>query len=412
VWRYVGPKNPKHRKMGNCVAIVISQFLGEVSMICVFLVVFDVLLSFASAEWISREPLQSVSFAASCVDQSFDLLTQLKIWPREGRVILGDVYRDINGTCSARFSERSKNWCHDFEFLKGVGDQPMCDSNQSERDKFFSQDFGDPLQRNLVRVIFLDVKKAGRGLLGDSQWKWLEGQFQNSNARIHLVLSRIQLIQSFSNSEHNFESWETFPEERKKLFDVINRFKVPGVIFLTTNNRLAELSVAHCASSYYPIFDFTSSAIVPHENPKTEESFSDVILSIVDLFIEYIAQTLMPDVFIKKDGYSGSNYGVVTFDWSSNSVVLSIRGMDGVAMEEKIDLGELAISLSYLYGCSRARSMDKVFNLDTLRFIVIALLCTVLYHATVSLEWSFSIVWRFLVELFNTFLRSFNTRHV
>ncbi|MGB0932114.1 MAG: alkaline phosphatase D family protein, partial [Chitinophagales bacterium] len=94
-------------------------------------------------------------------------------------------------------------------------------------------------------------------ILGEAQWKWLEKELQNSTAQIHLIANGIQVIPE----EHRFEKWANFPNERQKLFDLIKKSQAKGVILLSGDRHIGEVSKLDIEGMDYPLYEFTSSGL-------------------------------------------------------------------------------------------------------------------------------------------------------
>lgn len=92
-------------------------------------------------------------------------------------------------------------------------------------------------------------------ILGPSQWKWLEEQLKKP-AEVRLIASSIQVIAE----DHGWEKWMNFPHERGRLFQLIRKTKAGGVIFLSGDRHLAEISMMEGVVGY-PLFDITSSGL-------------------------------------------------------------------------------------------------------------------------------------------------------
>lgn len=101
---------------------------------------------------------------------------------------------------------------------------------------------------------------ADANMLGEEQWRWLEQQLREP-AELRLIVSSIQVIPT----EHNWEYWYNFPQQRQRLFTMIRDTGAKGVVFLSGDRHLAELSYlpADAADNKagYPLFDLTSSSI-------------------------------------------------------------------------------------------------------------------------------------------------------
>lgn len=136
--------------------------------------------------------------------------------------------------------------------------------------------FGPPSQS--VQVILLDTryfrsplkKKAksfpGEGpyvsdadatktMLGEAQWQWLEAEL-NKPAQVRLLVSSIQVVPE----DHSWEKWMNFPAEREKLSALLRNTQAAGVVVLSGDRHLAELSMMD-AGIGYPLYDLTSSGL-------------------------------------------------------------------------------------------------------------------------------------------------------
>jgi alkaline phosphatase D len=98
----------------------------------------------------------------------------------------------------------------------------------------------------------------GQGtMLGDTQWKWLEGEFKNSNADYHIIMSSIQ----FLSDQHGFEAWGNMPHEVEKMEKLLLKTKPKNVIFLSGDRHISEISKKEIGSEKFEIIDFTSSGL-------------------------------------------------------------------------------------------------------------------------------------------------------
>jgi alkaline phosphatase D len=144
----------------------------------------------------------------------------------------------------------------------------------------------------------------GATFLGDEQWKWLEEQLRKP-AEVRLLASSIQVV----SDEHPFEKWANIPKEREKLYALLNRTGASGVIVLSGDRHLAEVSLDTKALGY-PLYDVTSSGFnqgakawrAPEANGKRVAA--------------------MP---------YGDNFGLVAIDWSGDDprVHVTVRDEDG-----------------------------------------------------------------------------------
>ncbi len=149
-----------------------------------------------------------------------------------------------------------------------------ANSPRREREGLYdAQTFGPPGQR--TQIILLDTRyfrdpwlprqEIEKGykyqpnldphatMLGAAQWTWLEEQLQQP-AELRLLCSSIAVVNIDSPGEH----WGLFPRERERLFSLVRSTQARGVIVLSGDRHLAELSVVN-ADLGYPLFDFCAS---------------------------------------------------------------------------------------------------------------------------------------------------------
>jgi alkaline phosphatase D len=93
-------------------------------------------------------------------------------------------------------------------------------------------------------------------VLGEAQWQWLQQALQ-APADLRLLVSSIQLLPF----EHCYEKWANFPRERQRLLDLISSTRANGVIILSGDRHLAEISVLTDNSLPYPLWEITSSGL-------------------------------------------------------------------------------------------------------------------------------------------------------
>ena len=92
-------------------------------------------------------------------------------------------------------------------------------------------------------------------MLGETQWKWLEEQLRQP-AEVRIIASSIQVL----SDEHIYEKWSNFPEERARLYQLIRQCEASGVILLSGDRHLGEISLDTQAVGY-PLHDITASGL-------------------------------------------------------------------------------------------------------------------------------------------------------
>ncbi|MBN9118407.1 MAG: alkaline phosphatase family protein [Planctomycetes bacterium] len=215
---------------------------------------------------------------------------------------------------------------------------PANDPRRAQKGVYYSEVFGPPGKR--VQVILLDtryfrspLKKGpfdpktriapylsntdeGVTMLGAEQWKWLGEQLKKP-AEVRLLVSSIQVVAD----EHPFERWTTFPKEREKLYALLRSTGANGVLILSGDRHLADISVDTSAIGY-PLYDVTSSGFnQASKSWRAPEKNSYRVAG-------------MP---------YGDNFGFVAIDWSDDPrLTVQIRDEDGdIACGFKVRLSTL-----------------------------------------------------------------------
>jgi alkaline phosphatase D len=196
--------------------------------------------------------------------------------------------------------------------------EPAHSPRRQQEGLYASYVYGAPGRQ--VKVILLDTRYhrdpigSNGTVLGERQWTWLEKELRESKAQVHLIGSSIQVIAE----QHRFEKWANFPSERKRLLDVIAAARAPGVIFLSGDRHIAELSVLRSTQVGYPVHDVTSSGLTHTSSPRKEANRHRVGRPVFDL-----------------------NYGLVVVDWAAQRVRLQVLDARGVRIERVLSLPEL-----------------------------------------------------------------------
>ncbi len=183
---------------------------------------------------------------------------------------------------------------------------------------------------------YLVNTEADASFLGAEQWAWLEEQLKQP-ADVRIIGSGIQLV----SDDHPFEKWATMPNERAKLYKMIKDTKANGVVVLSGDRHLGEISV-DLKSAGYPLYDITSSGLNQgsafYRDPEVNKQ----------------RVAAMP---------WGNNYGTVIIDWTAKDPVISIqlRGEDGeVVAQAKVPLSKLQQKGDKVAGGGKPVDMPEV----------------------------------------------------
>jgi alkaline phosphatase D len=177
-----------------------------------------------------------------------------------------------------------------------------------------------PLPGTRIRP-YLPNTAPGATMLGEEQWKWLEGRLRQP-AELRLLCSSIQVV----SDEHPFEKWANIPAERTRLYRLIRETGAGGVVVLSGDRHAGELSLDPDAVGY-PLYDATASGLnqaakrwrAPEPNGKRVAA--------------------MP---------YGDHFGLITVDWSAQDPVVSLQLRD--------DAGEITLRHEFPLSVLRPRA--------------------------------------------------------
>lgn len=201
-------------------------------------------------------------------------------------------------------------------------DEPLDTARRKQEGIYTSHTYGKG--KKSVKLILLDgryhreMPDDNADPLGAVQWDWLAKELSNSQAAINFIVSGIQVLPT----QHIYEKWENFPQARQRLFRLIAKSKAPGVIFLSGDRHIAELSKLDKTPSGYPFYEITSSGMT-HSFAELEKEPNDLRLG---------------------NFYNKLHYGLVVIDWESKPVTvdLQIRGLDNkIVRSQKVGLDTL-----------------------------------------------------------------------
>lgn len=135
-------------------------------------------------------------------------------------------------------------------------------------------------------------------MLGETQWKWLETELQKPS-KIKIIASSLQLLPEFTG----WESWANFPEDRKRLFALIKKHKVNGVLIISGDTHWGEVSKVS-KDLDYPLWEITSSGLT--------QEWKDVSPN------KHRVGTFTSEV----------NYGEILIDWNKKDPEISLKIKD------------------------------------------------------------------------------------
>ncbi|MBB1346598.1 alkaline phosphatase D family protein [Pseudoalteromonas sp. SG45-2] len=155
----------------------------------------------------------------------------------------------------------------------------------------------------------------GASMLGEAEWQWLEQELKKP-AAIKLIASSLQLLPDFTG----WESWANFPEDRNRLFALIKKHKVNGVVIISGDTHWGEIS-KYQQNLDYPLIEMTSSGLT--------EKWKDV----------------SPNKHRVGNYTHNVNYGDLSIDWHQTdpTISLKLKGIDGqVIMQSDFSLSSIS----------------------------------------------------------------------
>lgn len=181
---------------------------------------------------------------------------------------------------------------------------PASDPRRQREGIYGAYTFGPEGQS--VKILLLDGRYFATGkkvaqatLIGNKQKAWLAKELKQSTAQIHLIVSGIQVL----SEEHNYESWAKYPNDREWLLNLIGETNPSGVLFISGDRHIHELSVLNEPRFDTPLLDATSSGLT-----HSWESFKGE-----------------PNQHRFGEVHKGLGFGLITLDWSKNSCSIQVE---------------------------------------------------------------------------------------
>ena len=215
-----------------------------------------------------------------------------------------EEYGITNGDDENNFKEGYKQYYLDFLDADTIDQR----RNHVEMGLYSTYSFGYGYQT--VRFILLDLKynqtsylkqnEEFYDMLGEAQWTWLEKIFKNTQETYTFICMPNQLL---PNDRFIIKKW--YSESRKKLFDLIGKYKRNGVIFLSGGLGFSQILKTFCPlpNIGYNLYECTSSGL-SHSNK----------------FTSFINNFYHDDYLIEGTNFNGINFGQVKINWGDNKI--------------------------------------------------------------------------------------------
>ncbi|RLD20017.1 MAG: alkaline phosphatase family protein [Bacteroidetes bacterium] len=209
-----------------------------------------------------------------------------------------------------------------FDFL-GVPDDDPSRARKGAYQSYVLGDSGKKVKFLLLDARYFrdeDEKEDGAYILnttgtvlGEEQWAWLADELTDPDISLFVLVSGIQILPT----QHRYEKWSNFPNERQRLIDLIVEKQPKAAFFLTGDRHIGEISVLDVPGLSYPLVDITSSGLThAYTGNKVETN---------DLRHGGLVNHL--------------NFGVMHLDWSQDApkVRVEVRG-DQDTLYQAIDI--------------------------------------------------------------------------
>ena len=185
-------------------------------------------------------------------------------------------------------------------------DEPANSPRWDRAGVYTSYDLGE--DERSVKLILLDTRynrddPAPEGdMLGPEQWAWLKNELRTNASTITIIGSSVQFV----SDDHDFETWGHFPHSRQRMIDLIGQTESKGILFISGDRHLSEISLEKGSNAGYRLYDFTSSGLT-HGIPK---------------WIVNDSEKRVGEFYHKK------NFGIINIDWDNQKLLLETRNKD------------------------------------------------------------------------------------
>jgi alkaline phosphatase D len=152
-------------------------------------------------------------------------------------------------------------------------------------------------------------------MLGETQWRWLEGVLREP-AELRILVSTIQVLAM----DHGWERWGLIPSEVARLLTLINATRAEGLVVISGDRHMGGLYRLEAGDARpfgvpapFPIYEVTSSSLTHTVRTAEAEAFT---LRLGSLTHE-------------------NNFGTVRVDWEARKVTLDLRASDDCGLSEQ-----------------------------------------------------------------------------
>ena len=188
-------------------------------------------------------------------------------------------------------------------------DEPADSERRKQEGIYTSYEYGEG--DSSVKIMLLDTRyhrdRPGSGradILGAQQWRWLESEIKNSAARVNIIVSGVSVL---SRQMPFAEEWNDFKWARIRLFNLIENYQLPGVLFLTGDRHFSS----HLRNTVkgQAFHEFMSSGLTHYMNRKR----------VSQIFKYYYGEAY---------SYFGLNFSLLNIHWDRSPLEVTFKVFD------------------------------------------------------------------------------------
>ncbi|GHF19061.1 hypothetical protein GCM10017044_12020 [Kordiimonas sediminis] len=269
--------------------------------------------------WVNEPSMDALQFAYNTLATNADFLSVY------GKIPMHTTWDDHDygkndGGSDFPIKEQAKDYMLDF--FSVAQDDPV----RSRAGAYYSRMYGPEGQR--VQLIMLDTRffrsaltktdernapgkeryvpseDPDQTMLGDEQWAWLEAELQKP-ADLRIMVSSIQVLAD----THGWEAWRTMPQERQRLYSLINNAKGGRVVIVSGDRHVGGI-YRRADLIDYPLYEITSSSLNLPFNP-SKEIRNEWDKNQIGLL------------------YGPENFGTMDIDWENSLLSIDLRDING-----------------------------------------------------------------------------------
>eukprot|EP01017_Pseudomicrothorax_dubius_P021999 TRINITY_DN2367_c0_g1_i6.p1 TRINITY_DN2367_c0_g1~~TRINITY_DN2367_c0_g1_i6.p1 ORF type:complete len:396 (-),score=30.63 TRINITY_DN2367_c0_g1_i6:276-1364(-) len=218
-------------------------------------------------------------------------------------------------------------------------DEPLSSPRRTRSGMYESYYLG---RKRLVKVILLDNRynRQKRDTFGEEQWQWLENELSNSpETKVFLLVFGIQFL-----VEDRYIPETVSPEDRDRLYSIINNHNVSGVILLSGDVHFGEILKLPCSRHRigYELYEITSSGMTHSVGQQMPQGLTILNINFPDTY----------NIHTLPLRYVHRNFGTIEFSFNQQDplIRLQVRAIDGsLALEKVLLLSQLTYTCIISY---------------------------------------------------------------